>query len=118
MSRVVSLIAVLLLLATSAPLVACMTGDAMSQKETTCCRAMHGKCGDMAATGCCRKADGTDEHPQLASTGPTIHVQVLALAWFEMAVAGPPAIAPALLRTPSDHSPPGLVAVQTTVLRI
>jgi hypothetical protein len=95
-----------------------MTGGAMSQQENACCKSMHGDCGEMAKTGCCKTMVRTDAQPQIASAiiSPNIHWAVI--NWFtpDFTVAG--VIQSFTYSVPSDHSPPGLLVTQTTVLRI
>lgn len=118
MRRLVSLVAMFILLSTASPLLACMTGDGMSREESACCRDMHGKCGGMEKMGCCRTEVRTDEHPQLAATAPAIDVQFVVVDCFKPFLAEVPLVAPSLLRRPAEHSPPGIVNARITVLRI
>ena len=118
MRRLASLFAILILLSTAAPLMACVTDRAMNQEESACCRAMHGKCDGMEQMGCCRTVVRSDEHPQLAAAAPALHVHFVVLNWFLSFLAEPPAIQPSLPRIPDAHSPPGLLITRTTVLRI
>jgi hypothetical protein len=118
MRRLVSIVAILLLLASAAPVMACLTNVVMSHEESACCRAMHGQCGHMQKMGCCQTEVRTDETPQLSATSPAIDVQ-----W--ICVGHPPVLsiqslsaASIVWRLPNDHSPPGLLTAKTTVLRI
>jgi hypothetical protein len=118
MRRFASLVALLLLFSAAAPMLACVTGRAMTREENACCRAMHGECGNMAQMGCCRKEIKTDDHPQLLTAAPSVPIQ-----WIILAVIAPTDIfqqrfSPALFKAPEEHSPPGLVIVRTTNLRI
>lgn len=72
MRRLASIVALLLLLTTAAPMMACVMGTAMSYEENACCRAMRGNCDEMAKTGCCRTEVRTDKQPQMAATAPSI----------------------------------------------
>jgi len=118
MRRLASILAILVLLLTAAPLLACVTDSAMNQEESACCRAMHGKCDGMAKMGCCRTEVRSDEHPQLAASAPTIRLHFVIVNWFVPFLVEAQAVPPALLRMPDEHSPPGLLIARTTVLRI
>jgi len=117
MRRLASLVAIFILLSTAAPLLACMTGSAMNQEESACCRAMHGNCGDMAKMGCCRTEVRTDEHPQLAATAPPIDVHWTVAGWLAPVLTHRQTV-PSSLRAPDEHSPPGLLTATIIVLRI
>jgi hypothetical protein len=118
MRRLASFVAIFILLTAAAPLLACMTGSAMTKEESACCRSMHGKCGDMAKMGCCRTEARTDHHPQLATTGPAIDVPLAAFAWLAPVLTTALPLSRALLQAPDEHSPPGLLAATFIVLRI
>jgi hypothetical protein len=118
MRRLASIVALLFLFYTAAPVLACMTGSAMSNEESACCRAMHGKCGEMAKTGCCRTEVRTDEHPQIATTSPSIDLHWTVIDWLTPAFVGLQAVPSSLLDAPDEHSPPGLLTAKITVLRI
>ena len=118
MRRIASFIAIILLLSSAAPLLACMTDAAMNQEESACCRSMHGNCGNMAKVGCCRTEVRTDEHPQLAAAEPTISFHFVVVDWFEPSMAEAQRELSSPLPIPEEHSPPGLVTALTTVLRI
>jgi hypothetical protein len=118
MRRLVSFIAILILLSTAAPLLACMTGSTMTVEENACCRAMHGDCGNMAKMGCCRTEIRSDEHPQLAVTAPSLDAHFAVIAWLPTVLTELRSFPLSLLEIPDEHSPPGLVTAQTTVLRI
>jgi hypothetical protein len=118
MKRFAGIVALLLLLITAAPVLACMTGSTMSHEESACCRAMHGNCGQMAKMGCCRTELRTDEHPQIATTAPSIEFHPVAIDWPMpkfIAVQTAPSF---FLDSPAEHSPPGLLVARITVLRI
>jgi len=118
MRRPATILAVLILLLTAAPLLACMADRAMSQEESACCRAMHGKCGGMEKMGCCRTEIPGDEHPQLAAASPTIDLHFAVVDWLEpiaIQVQDAPSF---VLESADGHSPPGLIIARTTVLRI
>jgi hypothetical protein len=118
MRRLASIVAILLLLAAAAPVMACLTSVAMSHEENACCRAMHGKCGQMAKMGCCQAQVRTDDSPQIAAASLAVSVHrvcvehlssVSSSAYFETSIVH---------RVPNEHSPPGLSTAKTTVLRI
>jgi hypothetical protein len=67
MRRLVSIVAILLLLASAAPVMACLTNVVMSHEESACCRAMNGQCGHMEKMGCCQTEIRADETPQIAA---------------------------------------------------
>jgi hypothetical protein len=118
MKRFASIVALFLLLSAAAPVLACMTESTMSHEESACCRAMHGNCGEMAKMGCCQTGVGTDEHPQMAATAPSIEVH-----WVVVDRPMPESVAAqtapfAFLDFPAEHSPPGLLVAKISVLRI
>lgn len=126
MRRFAGIVAVLLLLTTAAPVLACVSGAAMSREENACCRNMHGQCGSQMANmkdmGCCRTESRTDKTPQAAATVPSsadtvaLHSQLVAMST--------PLAASALLKAvayshvPIEQAPPNLRSTRTTVLRI
>jgi hypothetical protein len=120
MRRFSAFIVILLLLLTAAPLMACVTGNAMSQPESACCRTMHGNCGDMEKMGCCQKQFTTDTSPQLTTATPSTEPNI---QWSVITYApGTSHLVALVLRAqyqlPAEHSPPGLRIVETTNLRI
>jgi len=119
MRRSTSIFAIFILLLTAAPLLACMTdSSAMGQKETACCRVMHGKCDGMENMGCCQTDVRSDEHPQLAASAPTIDLHLSAVDWLEPFAVETQSVPPAVLGMAEAHSPPGLIISRITVLRI
>jgi hypothetical protein len=116
--RLISFVAVLLLLASAAPVMACVTNLAMSHAESACCRSMHGQCGEMAKQGCCQTVVHNDS-PQFATESAT-----LAVHWTIVTQVVESLVSPVTLDNPArqmflaEHSPPGLLIAQTTVLRI
>jgi hypothetical protein len=70
MPRLISFVAILLQFITAAPVLAWVTDASMTHEERGCCRFMHGDCGKMAKTGCCRTEFHCDVHPQLAASAP------------------------------------------------
>jgi hypothetical protein len=117
MRRLGSVVALFLLLSAAAPILACMTGAAMSQEESACCRAMHGQCGEMAKMGCCR-IEARHDLPQVATQPTALPVQWVVASLLEPVALALPSSASVLWKLTDEHSPPGLVAVQSTVLRI
>jgi hypothetical protein len=117
MKRLASIVAILLLISAAAPVLACMTDGAMNHEESACCRAMHGNCGEMAKTGCCRTEVRTDAHPQIATTAPSLELHWAIVDWLTPVVVTVQTV-PSVFDIPVEHSPPGLLAARTTVLRI
>jgi hypothetical protein len=118
MRRLISIVAIFLLLTTVAPVLACVTGGAMSREESACCRSMHGRCGGMAKMGCCRTEIRTDEIPQIAAVSPATDIHWVSVAQLVPLADPVQTIEPALWQVPIEHSPPGLLTAKTTVLRI
>ena len=118
MRRLASIVAILLLLAAAAPVMACVTSVVMSREESACCRAMHGQCGQMEKMGCCRTEVRTDETPQIAATSPATDVQWVCVAHVSTLPIPLYLAASTVWSVPDEHSPPGLLTAQTTVLRI
>ena len=118
MRRLASILAIFILLLTTAPLLACMTESAMSQEESACCRAMHGQCRHMEKMGCCQTEVRTDESPQIAAASPAIHVQWIFIAHLPRLVPQIHFVSSTVWHAPEEHSPPGLLTAKTAVLRI
>ncbi|MGD0446648.1 MAG: hypothetical protein ABSA39_22160 [Edaphobacter sp.] len=118
MRRLACLIALLLLLSAAAPVLACVTGSAMNHEENACCRAMHGNCGKMAKTGCCKTEVRTDEHPQIATRIQSIDLHWVVVNWLTPTIVAFQTSPHSLFSAPDEHSPPGLLTANTTVLRI
>jgi len=118
MRRLASIVAIFLLLTAAAPVLACMTGAAMNHEESACCRAMHGQCGEMAKTGCCRTEVRTDHAPQIATTSPATSVHWVCVAHLPLPSAPIRFASSAVWHAPDEDSPPCLLTVKTTVLRI
>ncbi len=118
MRRLTSLVALVLLLSGAVPVLACVTGGALSHAESDCCREMHGQCGEMAKTGCCQVDVKSDAQPQLVSAGVSIDAPAMILHCLGVVEAFglPPAIV--VSKVPYEHSPPGLILVRITNLRI
>jgi hypothetical protein len=117
MRRLDTIIALLLLLTTAAPVLACMTGSTMSHDENLCCRSMHGNCGERTKTGCCQ-TEVDRQHPQIAATVPSMDLHWAVIDWLTPASVALQPVQASFLHTPVQHSPPGLLTTQTTVLRI
>lgn len=118
MKRLTGIVLLLLLLSAAAPVLACMTGSAMTHEESACCAAMHGDCGQMAKMGCCRTETQSDEHPQTAAKAPSVGLDWAVVDWPAAPVFAVEACSFARFDIPADHSPPGLLTAKTTVLRI
>jgi hypothetical protein len=118
MRRLASFVAILILLSAAAPLLGCMTGKPMTSEESTCCRSMNGNCGEMTKMGCCNTEVRTDQSPQLATAAPLTGVHFAVVAWLAPLLPSAQTVPLALFRSPEEHSPPGLLTAQTTVLRI
>ena len=118
MRRLASIVGILLLLTAAAPVMACLTNLAMSREESACCRSMHGQCGKMEKMGCCRTQVRTDETPQIAAAFPATDVQWVCVALLPSFAIPAHSVAATSWRAPDEHSPPGLLTVKTTVLRI
>jgi hypothetical protein len=118
MRRLSAFIAILLLVSAAAPVLACMTTQTMSPQESACCRSMHGNCNAMAEMGCCHKEIKSDDHPRLASSAPSTDIQWIVCTNVAYLPAFVQRVPSAWLRTPQEHSPPGLQIANTTILRI
>jgi hypothetical protein len=118
MRRFTTFVALLFLLSTAAPVLACVTGGTMSHAEHDCCAAMHGNCGKMAKTGCCKSEVRTDENPQIAAKSLSMELHWAVIAWVSSVSTSVGVLQPTLLHTPDQHSPPGLLITKNTVLRV
>jgi hypothetical protein len=118
MRRFAGIVAILLLLTAAAPVMACLTSVAMSHEESACCRAMHGQCGHMEKMGCCQTEVRTDDSPQIAAVSPATHVQWTCIAHLPALPAPRNFVVSSVWHAPQEHSPPGLRATKTAVLRI
>jgi hypothetical protein len=96
----------------------CMTDSVMSQRESACCVAMHGKCDGMEKMGCCRTEVRSDEHPQLAASAPMVDLQLAVVDWLEPLGSEVKSVSSSALEIADAYSPPGLVIARITVLRI
>ncbi|HEX7159073.1 MAG TPA: hypothetical protein VF214_08675 [Edaphobacter sp.] len=118
MRRLAGIVALLLVLSTAAPVLACMTGTAMGHEENACCHQMHGNCGAMAKSGCCRTQVPSDKHPQLTAKTASIDLHWTVIAWIASAPVPTHTMTSSSHDVPAEHSPPGLVTAKTTVLRL
>jgi len=130
MRRLAGILALLLLVTSVAPMLACVTGAAMSREEHACCRNMQGHCGPQMARmkdmGCCRTEVSTGKTSQTAASPAAATPSSLFLyaPHSQLATAillvAPPALHAAAAHSPIPilHSPPGLITVKTSVLRI
>jgi hypothetical protein len=118
MNRPACFVAILLVLSTAAPVMACVTGSAMSHEEKVCCRSMHGNCPEMAKMGCCRTKVRTDDHPQLVTSAPVSIVQCAAMVSHTSNQVTVQSITLFPSRIPEEHSPPESPAANITILRI
>src|SRR6185312_1144517 len=117
MRRLISFVAVLLLLASAAPVMACVTGLAMNHAESACCRSMHGQCGEMVKQGCCQTVVHNDS-PQFATEFVPLTIHWTVLAGVDGLIQPVAINNPARQMILAEHSPPGLIIARTTVLRI
>ena len=118
MRRSAGILAILLLLTTAAPVMACLTGVLMTHEESACCRAMHGQCGHMEKMSCCRTEVRTDQAPLIAATSPATDLHWVCVAHLSSLATPVHFVSTSVWRAPDEHSPPGLIAAKTTVLRI
>lgn len=117
MRRLISLVAVLLLLASAAPVMACVTNLAMSHEESACCRSMHGKCGEMVKQGCCQKVVH-DSSPQVATEAITLAIHWVVFPQVASVTGTVTLDNPTRQTFQTEHSPPGLLIAKTAVLQI
>ena len=116
-------VSILALLLAALPAMACtVPGATMTAAERDCCKRMAEQCGSGMAKshGCCQpQVSPNDFHPLKASSSQLnhslvdIHAQPLAV----QAGTALPLMFTAGILSPT-HSPPGLLASATTVLRI
>jgi hypothetical protein len=122
MRRLASIAALLLVLTTLAPMLACVAGDAMTREKSACCKSMQAggasQCAQMAKMGCCRTEARTETTPQLATISPAIDFRpALVLSLTSVDISHPVATI-ASFQKPLEHFPPGLLTTKTAVLRI
>lgn len=117
MRRLLSIVAVLVLLASAAPVMACVTNLTMTHAESACCRSMHGQCGEMAKQGCCQTVVRNDS-PQVATESVTLAVHWAVLTQIDRLIQPVTLDDPMRQAFLTRHFPPGLLIAQTAVLRI
>jgi len=117
MRRLTSFVAVLLMLVTASPMMACVSALSMTPAEKACCAAMQGHCEQMPGHSCCQAHVRNDfsQSPAQQSDLSQIHFPVAAIV---------PDVAPLLSdkavfsASDTDRPPPLLRHIATTVLRI
>jgi hypothetical protein len=72
----------------------------------------------MEKMGCCRTEVRTDETPQIAATLVAIDVRWVCVALLPSLPTPLHFVFSNVYHAPDEHSPPGLLAAKTTVLRI
>jgi hypothetical protein len=118
MHRLASFVTLLLLLAGAGPVLACVSAGAMTTGESACCRAMHGKCGDMGKQSCCGTQIQSDGQPQIAAKEPPAGNDQFVINRLTAQIVAAPLTVAFSRDVPSADSPPGLLAIKITVLRI
>jgi hypothetical protein len=122
MRRLASIAALLLVLTTLAPMLACVAGDAMTREESACCKAMQAggvsQCVEMAKMGCCRTEARTETTPQLATISPAIDFRPAVILSMATVDSSRSTAAAKSFQKPIEHLPPGLLTAKTAVLRI
>lgn len=118
MRRFASIVCLLLLLTAASPAMVCATGRPMRGAETSCCEAMHGKCGAMAKTGCCR-TDIRTTSPQAAAQSPAVGIQWINAIHSVPALRATTATEPTRISiSASKHPPPEGPPPCNSILRI
>lgn len=100
------------------PVLACAATPKMTRVEQDCCQQMHGKCGEMAKQGCCQIEVRSDSIQLPAHVVAAPVLPLVAIAFLYPLLVGLPSSAGYPGQFPNQHSPPGLLIVSTTVLRI
>lgn len=118
MRRLAGIVSLLVLLSAALPVLACMTVNVMNHEESACCRAMHGKCGQMTKMDCCVTQIQTDAHPQIAADAPSMDLHWAVIRWLTPALVVAQPAPSSLLAVYGEHSPPGLLTATTIILRI
>jgi hypothetical protein len=95
-----------------------MSGKTMSQEESACCRTMHGSRRDMVKMGCCKTEVKADQNPQIATASTATDIHFAVIAWLPPLLPFIQTMPPSQFRLPDEHSPPGLLTAQISVLRI
>jgi len=111
-----SLIAILLLV-TAAPVMVCMSDQAMSHTKSACCRIMLGKCGDMVKQGCCRTEVRTQD-PLIVAHSPDLSIHWVTVAATLVPLRFSPLEFPVRWLSPDAHAPPEPRSSKPIVLRI
>src|ERR1700759_1520015 len=105
MRRLAGIVAAFLLLTAITPVLACVIGGPMSNKESACCRSLKGNCEKMEKMGCCRTGLRTDEPRQIVATSPASENPHLASPAHPVdSIATVETDAAASLGVPTDHS--------------
>lgn len=120
MRRALTIVAILSLLTSAAPVLACVTAQSITPAQRACCRAMHDQCGQMRQTGCCQTVT-REVAPQFATISPQLNIH-----WSMSVVSAhlAPAMTKSLtslrlhLESSQEHPPPGLVLATSSLLRI
>ena len=117
MKRLASIVAILLLLLTAAPVMACVADQAQTPAQAECCRQMHGDCGAMATTGCC-PSDVREQAAQTAAMAllPVLQATASGAATALVVPAGRGLAARRV--APAQHSPPRPDSAAPSILRI
>ncbi len=118
MRRLAGILAILILLLTASPMLACMADGVKTQEESACCRSMHGKCAGMEKMGCCRTEVRSDEQPQRAVSAPLLDLHLAVVHSLEPRIVPTQGVLPTLPWFAAAHSPPGLIIARIAVLRI
>ena len=118
MRRLISLVAVALLLSVASPVFACMTELAMTPAERACCKRMHGNCNEMPGHQCCQlHLHGDLSQAPVART----NAPLIVFSPAEAPAAFYPEVrrgAELLAARESERPPPLLTHLSTIVLRI
>lgn len=119
--RLISFVAVLLLLLTAAPLMACVTEQSMTHEEQACCRLMKNQCGQMempASHGCCQKDSQAAHQRALQIKAVDLHCGSAAVMHSEAVVLWQPVLNWAGWLERSEFSPPQSLPSSISILRI
>lgn len=118
MRRLTGFAAAVLMLVMMLPALACAATPSMSRMEQDCCLQTHGRCGAMAAQGCCqvKVRSALNQLPAHIVTAPPLTLTSAGIS-FPLLAASPASIG-YRWHAPDEHPPPGLLIASTTVLRI
>ena len=118
MRRLTSFVAVLMLLLTAAPIMACVTEQSMTREEQACCRMMKNQCGQMempASHGCCQTDIRAAHHEAVLTQSADLHQTVGPVTQLSITDLWSPRLASANRVTQSEpslpQSPPGSISV-------